>query len=95
MPGDFLQRRQYHALRSHSAAAVSHFGVVSARRINGGMPKHIRHQVNIASFLIEVRRKSAAELMRADFRLQRRGNSGILLHEILHGALRNPPLLQG
>ena len=95
MPGDFLQRRQYHALRSHSAAAVSHLGIVSARRINGGLPKHIRHQVNIASFLLEVRRKSAAELMRADFRLQRRGNGGILLHEILHGALRNPPLLQG
>ena len=59
------------------------------------MAQYIRHQVNVACGVVQVGGKGAAELVRADFRLERGGGGGVFLHKVLHGALGYPPLLQG
>ena len=56
--------------------------------------QHIRNEVNIACFAVELRAVRGAELMRGDL-FQRGDREGIFFHKLFHGAHRDPAVLHG
>ena len=80
-------------LRGNTAMILGDGRVVFARRVDVRMSQHIGNEINISCFTVKIGAEGAAELMRADFLLERRGNRRIFFDHVFNGALRDPPPL--
>ena len=74
-------------------AVLEHGGIVLARGVDVRVPQDVRNQIDVLRGAVQIGAVGAAQLVRADLLLERRGNGGILLDQVFNRALRDAPAL--
>lgn len=66
-----------------------------ARCVDIRMPQHIRNQINVSRFPVEIGAECAAQFMGTDLFFQGRRYFGVFLDHVFNGTLRDPAPLDG
>lgn len=79
----------------HAPALIQHGGVVPPGGVHVRMAQHVRHQIDIAGFPIEIGAEGAAQFVGTQTLFQGRGGGGVFFDHFFHRPHADALFLQG